>query len=146
MSAESIPLIRNTKITALSADQAIANWSTISAMLEPALNYAEGRVDMDDVRKHVEDELTMIIIAWNPKSGDVYLAFAAESSLYATGLKTMNLSLAGGSSSSEWRHLWPELKNMAKDFGFDQIQLTGRPGWGRVFGLKEKSRTFIEDI
>jgi hypothetical protein len=148
MTAELRPvsIIRSTKLTALSGEQAIANWSTISGMLEPALKYSEGRVDIDDVRQHVEDEMTMIIIAWNPQTGDVYLAFAAESNHYATGLKTMNLSLAGGNSSGEWRHLWPELKGIAKRLGFDQIELTGRPGWGRVFGLKEKCRTFIEDL
>lgn len=146
MITQPIPNISSVKLTYLNSEQATANWPTISKMLEPALEYAEGRVDLDDVRQSVESEMTMIIIAWDPKSGDVYLAFAAESEVYRTGLKCMNLSLAGGSAVGEWRHLWPELREIAKGLGFDQIELTGRPGWGRVFGLKEKCRTFIEDL
>jgi hypothetical protein len=115
-------------------------------MLQPALKYAERRIEIEHVKKAVEDELSMIIIAWDPEIGDVYLAFACESEVYPTGLKVMNLSLAGGSAVDEWRHLWPELKKLASDFGFDQIELTGRPGWGRALGLKENSRTFIEDL
>ena len=144
--SEAIPILSTMKLTSLNADQALANWSSISEMLEPALKYAEGRITMDDVKQAVEDELSMIVIAWDPKSSDVYLAFACESAVYPTGRKCMNLALGGGSAVDEWRHLWPELKLLAKDLGFDQIELTGRPGWGRAMGLRETCRTYIEDL
>lgn len=141
-----IPILSTVKVTALSKEQALANWDTLAGMLGSAIPYACGRITLDDVKQSIEDEMSMAIICWDPQKGAVYMAFTAESEVYKTGVKCMNLNLAGGEALELWSHLWPELKRMAKSMGFDQIELTGRPGWGRALGLKETSRTFIEEL
>jgi hypothetical protein len=35
---------------------------------------------------------------------------------------------------------------MASELDFDQIQITGRPGWAKFIGAKEVSRTFVEEL
>ena len=141
-----IPILSTVKLSALSKEQSLGNWEAISAMLEKAIPYSCGRITIDDVRQSIEDEMSMVIIGWDPQKGAVYMALTAESEVYKTGVKCMNLNLGGGDSIELWAHLWPELKRMAKSMGFDQIELTGRPGWGRALGLRETARTFIEDL
>jgi|DEB0MinimDraft_10_1074344.scaffolds.fasta_scaffold25743_2 hypothetical protein len=141
-----VPILSTVKVTALTKDQALAHWPVVGPMLEKAIPHACGRITLEDVRQAVEDEMAMVIIVWDPQKSAVYMAFSAESEVYKTGVRCMNLNLAGGDSVELWSHLWPELKRMAKTMGFNQIELTGRPGWGRVLGLRETSRTFIEDL
>ena len=141
-----VPILSTVKATALTKEQALANWDTLAGMLEKALPYTCGRITLDDVKQSIEDEMTMVVIGWDPQKGAVYMALTAESEVYKTGVKCMNLNLAGGEALELWAHLWPELKRMAKSMGFDQIELTGRPGWGRALGLRETARTFIEEL
>lgn len=141
-----IPILSTVKLSVLTKDQALGNWETLSSMLGQAIPYACGRITIEDVKQSIEDDMSMVIIGWDPKVGNVYLAFTGESEVYKTGIKCLNLNLGGGDSMELWGHLWPELKRMSKSMGFDQIELTGRPGWGRALGLRETARTFIEDL
>lgn len=144
--SEAVPIIRTSKLTSLSSEQALANWDTIAGLLEPALQYAYGRITIEDVRKVIDEEMGMIVIAWDPKTNAVYAAFFCEIDHYVTGRKCWNISLAGGHDIDEWIHLWPVLQQIGKDQGCDHIQISGRPGWGRVLGLKEAARLYIEEI
>lgn len=141
-----VPLIRTAKLTALTAEQAVANWGAIEPLLSQALRYALGRVSMEKVKDVVDKEMGMIVIGWNPNEGEVYVAFFCEITQYETGRKCWNISLAGGREIGEWIHLWPVLKQIGKDQGCDHIEISGRPGWGRVLGLREAARLYVEDL
>lgn len=144
--AEAVPIIRTAKLSMLTADQALANWPTVAGFLEKAIPYTCGRITIDEVRGAIEQGMGVVVIAWDPKEGAVYAAYFCEVEQYKTGRKCWNVALCGGHDIEEWKHLWPVMKEIGKAQGCDQIELTGRPAWGRVLGLKEVSRTYIEDL
>jgi hypothetical protein len=146
MSAEAVPIIRTTKLSVLTSDQALANWEVVGGMLAGALRYALGRISLEDAQTALANDLGLIVIAWNPNKGAVHAAFFCEIDRYPTGRQCFNVALAGGSEMKEWAHLWPSMKEIARQHGCDHIELTGRPGWGRALGLKEVARLYIEDV
>ena len=141
-----VPILRTAKLTTLSAEQAVANWNAIEPLLSKSLPYALGRVSMEDVKDVVAKEMGMIVIGWDPTTSEVYVAFFCEIQTYKTGRKCFHISLAGGREIGEWIHLWPVLKKIGKDQDCDHIEISGRPGWGRVLGLREVSRMYVEDL
>ena len=88
----------------------------------------------------------MIIIAWKPEKGQVYAAFYCTIEQYMRGRRCFNVSLAGGADIEEWKHLWPDMKEIGRLQGCDHIEATGRPGWGRVLGLKSHAHLFVENL
>lgn len=141
-----IPVLKTSRLTALDGHQAIGNWDAIAEILIDVIPYTCGRLSLDDIKGAVEREDSLIVIAWDPIIGKVYAVFVCEGSAYPSGKKVFHISQCAGRNIEEWIHLYPDMKRMAKVFGFEQIEITGRPGWGRALGLKETSRVYIEDL
>lgn len=141
-----VPIIRTSRLSVLTTEQVMANWGVIAGFLAQGARYSLGRMGPDDIKKALEDELGLVVIAWNPDKGEVYAAFFCEVDRYPTGVVCFNIALAGGREIDEWIHLWPSLTDIARQHGADQIEITGRPGWGKVLGLREKARLFVEEL
>lgn len=133
-------------MTPLTADQALANWDLIGGFLADGARYALGRVHPDQIATAVAEGMGMIVIAWDPTKSEVYAAFFCEIERYDTGRTCWNVSLCGGRELDQWAHLWPVLKQIGRDQGCDQVEISGRPGWGRVLGLKPAAHLFVEDL
>ena len=145
LDAGGVPILKTARLTALEGHQALAHWAVISSILEGVIPFTCGRLTLDDIRGAVEREDSMIVIAWDPNLNEVYAVFVCEGEAYP-GKKVFNISQCAGRQLEDWVHLYPEMKRLAKTLGFDQIEITGRPGWGRALGLKETSRVYIEDL
>ena len=146
MSAAEIPIIRTSKLTSLTPDQVRDNWNVIAGLLEKATDRSCGRISLQDVQQAIVESTGIVLIAWDPKIGEVYAAFFCEIDEYKTGCKCWNIALCGGRDVEDWGHLWIVMKEVAKNHGCDQIEISGRKGWGRVLGLKETARLYIEDL
>ena len=140
-----IPVIKTARLTALDGHQALAHWPVISSILEGVIPYTCGRISLDDIRSSVEREDSMIVIAWDPNLSEVYAVFVCEGEAYP-GKTVFNVNQCAGRKLEDWAHLYPDMKRLAKALGFQQIQITGRPGWGRALGIKETARVYIEEL
>lgn len=141
-----VATVKPAQLSMMTAEQALKNWEQISRLLQPAVDRSMGRVSLEGIRKAVEDELGIIVIGWDPSSGETYVAFFCEVEQYDTGRRCWKISQAGGHEIDEWIHLWPVLKGMGRQFGCDHVELVGRPGWFRKLGLREVSRVYVGDL
>ena len=135
------------KASILSAHQAIAEWDVISSFFALAMPYNLGRTSLEAIKQSVIDGYAMVMIVWDPdpKAPVIHAAFLIECDSYPHK-RVMNIAMCGGSKIEQWAHLWPQLKASAKAQGFDQIEINGRPGWGKFITAKETSRTFVEEL
>ena len=142
------PVEGATRLSLLTKDQALAEWDVLSKMFDIAIPRTLGRVTLDTLKANVEEGKGLVVIAWNPDpmAPVIHAAFMVEGDGYPSGKKVFSISLCGGSDISEWGHLYPQFRDMASELDFDQIQITGRPGWAKFIGAKEVSRTFIEEL
>ena len=140
-----IPVLKTARLTALEGHQALAHWPVIASILEGVIPYTCGRLKLEDIRDSVEREDAFIVLAWDPNQGSVYAVFVCEGEAYPHK-KVFNVSQCAGRNLEEWAHLYPDMKRLAKALGFEQIEITGRPGWGRALGIKETSRVYIEEL
>lgn len=137
-----------TRLSLLSKEQALSEWDVLSKMFDIAIPRTLGRVTLETLKAHIEEGKALVVIAWNPDPAApvIHAAFLVEGDRYPSGKKVFTISLCGGSDISEWGHLYCQFRDMAAGLGFEQIQITGRPGWAKFIGAKEVSRTFVEEL
>lgn len=135
------------KLTPLTKEQAAKEWPVISKLLALADAYALGRYTAEDLLRDSENDVVRFIIAWEPEEHAVYAVFAVQVDVYPKK-RVFNVVHAGGVEMEKWIGLYPWLRQIAKDVGCDQIQIAGRPGWGRLLKayVREQGRIFAEDL
>lgn len=147
--AEVIPILpaRRMRLTTFTREQAMKEWPLLSQLLSLADSHVCGRYDVGDLKIDVERGAVAIVVAWIPEAGTLYAVFAIQEDTYPNK-RVFHIIHCGGVEMQEWIHLYPALRQLAKDAGFDQIQITGRKGWGRVLQnfVQEKGRIFIEEL
>lgn len=134
------------KISNLLPHQAMEMWHVIGPLLDKACFHNAGRQTIDDVYDCVARGQMMIHLVWNPDTEHVYAAIGSEGYFYPRK-KVFALTMAGGEHVKLWRHLWPAFKEIGRQLGFEQIEVSGRPGWIKYLpGAREIGRTFIEEL
>ncbi len=134
------------KMTNLLPDQAMSIWPVLAGFFEKACVFAAGRQDINDVRDAVAQGQMLVHLIWNPDTKDIYGAVASECFNYPKK-KVFSLTMAGGDDIEKWAHLWPAFKHVARELGFEQIEVAGRAGWKKFIpGAREIGRIYIEDL
>lgn len=106
-------------------------WVTVAPMIEAAIEYSHGELDLSDIQKRLMDE-EMLLLAVS-KGKDIVAALTVEKRIFASGKIVMNITTAGG----EDLHLWMEkvnsvIDNLALEHKCTEIYIVGRPGWMRM--------------
>ena len=134
------------RITPLTTEMAIKEWDTIEGVICKVLDQACGRYDMGHVKDLVTEGKALVLLVWDPEEKVIYAAMIAQADVYPLK-KVFNLSICAGDSLEEWGHLYPVIKFIAKKLGYDQIDITGRPGWKKFIPSATNMATcFTEDL
>jgi hypothetical protein len=135
------------KLSVLSADVAINGWEIISPHLGKVFEHSAGRLDMDDTFEVVKSGMAEVLLVWEPDISRVYAVIVAEARHYPQR-KVYSLGLCGGENLPVWaEHIWPALQHVAREKGYDQIEIVGRRGWGRFIpGSKEIATFYAMDL
>lgn len=112
-------------------------WNRCKQYLEPALEQAGDLFSMDDVWDLIVKNQAQF---WPGKS----CALVTEVKQYPKK-RLVNVWLGGG-DLEELKVMANYVREYAKHAGCDAITIQGRPGWQRVFGLKMKTVTLIEEV
>ena len=136
------------RLSILTKEQALSEWDVLGDLFALAIPSSLGRRTIEGVRQEIEDDLGMVVIAWDPdpKAPVIYAAFLIESEQYGESKKVFNIALCGGSDIEEWGHLFWQFRDMAKELDFNQIEIVGRAGWSKFIGSKAVRHTFIEEL
>jgi hypothetical protein len=136
----------NIRVTPMSPEHAVKEWTVIKSFFEKALPYACGRHNMDHVLQRIKDGFLMPLLVWDPEEKFIYAVLGAEGANYPLK-KVFEVTLAGGENLQEWAHVYPAVKEIARSMGFDQIDVTGRRGWGKfIEGARDVATIFTEDL
>lgn len=140
------PIAEEIKLAIVPPERAAGDWwETIARFLQKGDQYAVGRYSAWEMKDRVKDGTVMILVAWNPETSTIHAAFAAEGAEYPRK-KVFAIILAGGEDIWKWKHLWPAFEFVARDLGFDQIEIVGRRGWGRFIDAPEVASVFVKEL
>ena len=103
------------------------NWATIADMLEPT---TDNRCTLQNVYDNlINGEWSLLLINDDDNKPVVY---ATVSYIYYPNSTSLNLILLAGASGN-WSPLMVQLEEIARSNGCDEIEISGRKGWQRVF-------------
>ena len=136
----------NARITPMTADQAIAEWDTLSSLFEKVMPRVCGRFGLDDVKDTVARGNALVLLVWDPEEHVIYAAILAEAEIYPSK-RVFSLNMCGGEDIEQWGHLFPVIEYIAKKLGYDQIDILGRPGWKKFLpGTTSVLTQFTKDL
>lgn len=120
------------RMSAMTSTMAVANWKNcIAPMLQRALDAGPDWADTDGLLDDLVKGFARIIIVWDPSTGKTHAVLYLEGLPYQKA-HVLSISYCAGDAVEEWMHLYPALRQYAKDEGFDQLAFNGRRGWGRL--------------
>jgi hypothetical protein len=130
------------RMSVLDADQAMAYWDVIVPHLMPVFEYSAGRLDLDATKKLVAAGMVEVLLVWIPETGKIFSVMVIEGKEYP-GKKVFCIGLCGGEDLPIWAEkMWRAVKLIARQKGFDQIEVIGRRGWGRFIPGAHEIATF----
>jgi hypothetical protein len=101
---------------------------------------------MEHVRERIEKGIVMPLLIWDPEDKIIFAVLCAEGSDYPLK-RVFEITVAGGEMISEWGHVYPAIKDIARAMGYDQIDIVGRRGWGKFIpGAIDVSTQYTEDL
>ena len=113
-------------------------WERCGPWLQAALDHAGNLFTLDDVKQAVlRGEAT-----FHP---GLNAAVITEIRVYPQK-KIYNCWLAGGDIEELKLAFAPAVRKYAKRAGCDAITIQGRPGWKRVFNMREKGVVLTEEV
>jgi len=105
-------------------------WDIVSEHIKSALQYSDGKYDLNDIRQGLEEQKMQLFIA----VAEEIIATAITQVVDYPQKRVLTIVLLGGKRMEEWLPLLNQLERWAIDEGCEQIELYGRPGWERVLG------------
>lgn len=97
------------------------------------------RYELKDVKRWLESGELQLWVIWSPE--EVVAIFCTEVVSFPKA-KVLRIAYAAGTKMRRWVGFLPKLEEWAKSEGYTEIEIEGRPGWGRVTGYEETSRTW----
>ncbi len=103
-------------------------WPTVAPLLEPALVYAGGRIDLVSVKEWLDDQRYLLWVAY-PEDKIIRVAFATREARYPRR-SMLVIDVCGGSDMRGWVSDATRIfQSFARDRGFDGVEMFGRRGW-----------------
>lgn len=115
----------------------MSEWDRCAPYVQAALDHAGNLFDVDDVLRLIEDGKAQF---WPGKQ----CAVITEIKQYPK--KRLLHVWLGGGDLDELTVMANYVREYAKHVGCDAITIQGRPGWQKVFKLKMKSITLMEEV
>lgn len=144
-----IPIIdpSRIKLTELTAEQAIEGWELLVPYLEKVFARSAGRIGMKGAYEAVKSGMAGVLLVWDPEIHRIFAVMVAEGKIFPDR-RVYSIGLCGGDNLHVWaERIWPALQLVAKQQGFNQIEVVGRRGWKRFIpGAKEIATFYAMDL
>ena len=130
------------KLTPMTAEYAISSWDFLAPFIERAMDFSAGRLTIEGAKRSVEDGHSLVLIAWRPEQHEVLAVLLCEGNHYLSK-KVFSIGVCGGANVFEWAPIvWPGILHIARDLGYEQVEVKGRRGWGRFLEGASEIGTF----
>lgn len=118
------------QIAAPSIDQINACWDELSSLLQKAIDYSNGELDIDSVKERILSGEIMVVVVF--KDGNLIAAVTFEQIEFQTCKRVLNIQLAGGTDIELWFHDVEKIANgLAERYHCSDVYIIGRKGWVR---------------
>lgn len=105
-------------------------WESVSDLLGPHMDLAQGDFDIDDLRARVFSGSAIAGVAFENNSPVMGIVFSFKH--YSTKMAVNVLALAGANLSCIATRFWPEFQDWARQAGASGIEACTRPAMSRV--------------
>jgi hypothetical protein len=131
-----------TVLMGISPDMLPVFWPLVAPLLAQALEHADGRYALEDVRDALLARDMQLWIAVDPRSLAIEAACVTEIVAYPRE-KRCGVVFCAGRRTERWlRHL-DEIEDWARGQGCHALELQGRPGWERLLRDWEKTHVLL---
>lgn len=134
-------------VVAIRNDQLDQCWSSVSPLLEKALQKGYGEMDTDDIHTMLEEQSAVLILA---VVGDNISAAIVATLVAKPAIRELVILTAGGEELDEWLdEVMESFDILAKEMQADIIAVHGRRGWVsklKQYGYEEVHTTAIKRI
>lgn len=124
-------------------------WKSIADKIEPALEYSDGALTIDNVKEMLENHKLQLWVVCRESDKKVLMCVCTKMSVHASGKKTCTLMLAGGTVEGEpqiFREIADKLSDWAKIENCDAVEICGRRGWARIIGWEVTQTTIRKKL
>lgn len=105
-------------------------WPTVVPLLEPAVAYSNGRVDIAAIMEGLQARKYLLWVAY-PEDKTIVAAFVTRVAVYPRK-SMLAIDFAGGSRMNEWLEtVLDTFQRFAEESGLDGAEFYGREGWVR---------------
>lgn len=118
------------KLVCYTADQIDAVWHEVAPHIQRGLEHGSNYT-LEDVREGLKNK-TMQLWTWR----DSIVHAALVTTIQEDDIKYCLYLAVGGSLMREWLPYQRVIESWAREHGCEEMQIYGRPGWGRKLGFK----------
>ena len=105
-------------------------WDVVAPMLEKAIVHGNGETSLEIMLERFAEETMLLVVVH--EGDEIIAAMTIEMRDFDTGKKVLVLSNCGGDRMHIWlQQVSDVMDELAKERGYDEIYLIGRPGWKR---------------
>lgn len=119
-------------------------WGVLGPWVERLVGL-DARMRISEVRRRLEAAEMQLFVAWDEASGEILAAMLTEVDQYPAR-RVFSVQFLAGEQMERWIGYLPALERWARAAGCAEIEVRGRPGWGRVTGYEERCRVFAKDL
>lgn len=133
------------EVKAVPASEVVARWDEILPMLKQAMPVLLGRFEPVDILVLLIQN--PLIQAWLVLQDDELMAIMITQVIQYPRRRCLHIFCLAGTKFKAWFDLaFNVLKEYSHRVGTDQVEVCGRRGWERVFGMEPRSTLLVEDI
>lgn len=106
-------------------------WGLVAPMLKTSLSPFTAEVQLQEIKRKAVAGAAVLIIGQKPNEAEIDMVMVTEDCIME-GEKVLVVHWLAGHDLMEWLCDIEVLKNIARDCGFDKLQVWGRKGWERA--------------
>jgi hypothetical protein len=120
-------------------------WREVERELHKSVTlYGQGRFMPADILKLATENK---LLCWFVLRGDELLAVAITDVLKTPQKSICEIWGLGGTEMAEWvTQIRSAITDYARQVGCQQLQIIGRPGWGRMYDVKPAAVILVEEL
>ena len=116
------------EVAAPSLEQINECWGEISSLLQKAIDYSNGEIDVNILHQRINEGAVMVAVVFDSRKLVAVSTF--EQIEFDTGKRVLNIQLAGGENVESWfEHIEALAYSLAKRYECDDVYIIGRKGW-----------------
>lgn len=135
------------RIVQVQTDELEGLWPSVLPWLEGLIEEVSlARMTPDDWKKRIEENEAQLFVVWADLERKPLAVFVTQMDDYPRA-RVLSIPLLAGRERKRWEHLLHDVEAWARRSGCTQVEIPGRPGWGRIYPEYEARHVvFVKEL